>query len=205
MQYSKIKSGQIVLVEHYAKTGKDSGKLIDVYVGEVKSKVRGSKDLVRIKNVNKGLGYNPETRSYIGCQVNQGWFLGKPISHEGEELEDYDQYHVNDITLLDDIIKASKKQHKIPEAMKPNRVYIYRPLAYSLSKNCQVEMVCINTQDPSINGILVRFNSIDRKHTSPWLWLSAFYDLKNVESFLEQQKQDFLQKTENKKVTNRKK
>ena len=201
MHYNKIKTGQIVLITHHSHKGKEDEKLIDVFVGEVKSKVKGSKELIKVKNLQKGLGYDPETRSYTGCSVSSGWFLGKPFLQQGDTLQDYDHYHINDATDLDEIIKASNKLHTIIESVKPNRVYTYRPIAYRLSKNCQVEMACLNTQDTNINGVVVRFNSIDRKQRSQWFWCSSFYDLTKVEEFLGEQRDKFLREIGSRKKT----
>jgi len=205
MEYSKARKGQLVLVTYHAQKGKDKDKLIDVFVGEVKSKIRGSRTLIRVKNLQKGLGYDPKLRSYVGCQVEHGWFKGKPINIPGKILEDHDQYHHKELEPLNAIMNASKKLHQIAPGVKANRVYTYRPLAYKLTGDCHVEFACINTQDMNINGILVRLHSIDRKKSSDWVWCSCFCDHKQVEEFLLQHKKKFLAKAKPKRTRKKKK
>lgn len=198
MDYSKTRKDQLVLVTYHALKGKDKDKLIDVFVGKVKSKVRGSRTLIRVRNLQKGLGYNPETKSYVGCPMPGGWFYGKPINNPGEALEDHDQYHCKELAPFNAIQNASKKLHQLAPGMKAFRVYLYRGIAQKLKKGCHVELASINTQDTSINGTLIRLHSIDRKKNSDWIWFSCFIDPQKVEKFMLEYKQKFL-KTKSKK------
>lgn len=194
MDYGKVKKDQIVLLTYIAKTGKDKGELAYVTVSKVKGKVRGTRTKVRLGDLNMGLGYNPDTNRYEGCQVHGGWFHTKPsYSHKDfEPMEKWDVFHCQEMTPLLPIIKASAKKHKIISRTNNFRVYLYRQVVNSIKGGCNITYLSINTRDTTINGCLFKLSSIDGKKESDWIHFSSNIDPKNVEEWMKQFKSNFL-------------
>ena len=194
MEYPKVKKDQIVLLTYTAKTGKDKDKLVYVTVSKVKSKVRGSRTQVRLGDLNMGLGYNPDTNKYEGCQMPGGWFHGKPdhTNSKHEPMEDWDVFHCEEMTPLLPIIKASAKKHQIVSRTSHFRVHLFRQVAQAIKGGCKITFLSINTKDTSINGSLIQVSSTNGKTVSDWIHFASNVDPKDVEAWMMKFKAEFL-------------
>lgn len=194
MDYSKVKKDQIVLLTYTAKTGKDKGKLVYVTASKVKGKVRGTRTQVRLQDLNMGLGYNPATSRYEGCNVRNGWFHGKPVNmpKDAEPMENWDVFHCGEITPLLPIIKASSKKHKLIGKTSHNRVHLYRSIPQSIRGGCHIRHLSINTRDVSINGSMFQLVSIDGKRESDWIHFSSNLEIEDVKKWMLDFKTKFL-------------
>lgn len=175
-----------MLLTYVAKTGKDKDKLVYITVSKVKSKIRGSRTMVRLGDLNMGLGYNPVTSRYEDCQVYGGWFRGKPDhSHKDHEpMEDWDAFHCGEMIPLVPIIKASANQHKIVSRTTYYRAHLYHPIAHAIKGGCKITFLSINTKDTSINGCMFRLASINGKKESDWIHFSSNIEPEDVKTWM---------------------
>lgn len=196
MDYSKVKKNQIVLLTYTAKAGKDNGKLVYVTVAKVKSKVVGTRSKVRLNDLNMGLGYNPNTNRYEGCQMPGGWFHGKPtnIPKDTDPMEDWDAFHCEEMTPLAPIISTSVKKHKLIGKASHNRVHIYRSIPQSIRGGCHIRYLSINTRDNSINGSMFQLISLDRQKESEWVHFSSNLEVEDIKRWMLEFKTKFLKK-----------
>lgn len=189
MKYQSVRKKQIVIVEHKATKGENKGKVIRVFPAIVKGKVKGSRTLILVEDLNVGLGFNPEKKKYEGYLVKNGWCIGKPTTTKdnGRIINQDIKVHVKELTLFKNIIKKTKKIHKCIEGTSPNRVYRYREIPSQLSTNHHIQHVSLNTTDDSINGCLFRLISNNRKpKVGPWIYFSNFVSLQEVKRTMQE-------------------